>query len=91
MKEWLYWHFPIITTRYRRNKRIAQVLDNQMESTIRLIGKMNDKSNWAAINPVIHDLESLRADTWNQDKITKIQKWLRDNFEVKDDNSRYNP
>lgn len=84
MREWLYWHFPIITTRWRRNKRMAQVLDNQMESTIRLIGKMNAKSNWAAINPVLHDLESLRADTWNQDKITKIQDWLRDNFEVKE-------
>lgn len=91
MREWLYWHFPIITTRWRRSERIAQVLDNQMESTIRLIRKMNDKSNWAAINPVLHDLESLRADTWNQDKITKIQDWLRDNFEVRDDNSRYNP
>jgi hypothetical protein len=90
MKEWLYWHFPIITTRYRISKRIAQVLDNQMESTIRLVRKMNDKSNWAAINPVIHDLESLRADTWNQDKITKIQEWLRDNFEVRDDSHRYN-
>lgn len=91
MRKWLYWHFPIITTRWKRNKRIAQAVDNQLESTIRLIGKMNDKSNWAAINPVLHDLESLRADTWNQDKITKMQDWLRDNFEVKDDNSRYNP
>lgn len=91
MREWLYWNFPIITTRRRINKRIVKIVDNQLESTIRLVGKMNDKSNWAAINPIIHDLESLRADTWNQDKITKIQNWLRDNFEVKDDNSRYNP
>jgi hypothetical protein len=30
----------------------------------------------AAIHPAVHDLESLRADTWNQDKITKIQNWL---------------
>jgi len=35
------------------------------------------------INPVIHDLEKLRADTWNQDKITYIQKWLKDNFKEK--------
>ena len=34
----------------------------------------------AAINPVIHDLERLRANTWDQDKITYLQNWLRDNF-----------
>lgn len=44
-----------------------------------------NKSNWSAINPVIHSLEELRADTWNQDKITYIQEWLKDNFEVQDD------
>ena len=39
-------------------------------------------SIYTAINPVIHDLEKLRANTWDQDKITHIQNWLRDNFEV---------
>jgi hypothetical protein len=86
MKEWLYWHFPIITTRWRRNKRIAQVLDNQMESTIRLIGKINAKSNWAAINPVIHSLHELRCNTWDKDRVNQAIQWLKDNFEVKDDN-----
>ena len=42
-----------------------------------------NQNNWSAINPVIRSLEELRADTWNQDKITKIQEWLKDNFEVK--------
>ena len=46
--------------------------------------KVEDDSTWSAINPVIHSLEELRADTWNQDKITYIQEWLKDNFEVKD-------
>ncbi len=41
------------------------------------------KTVWSAINPVIHDLEKLRANTWDQDKITTIQCWLRNNFEVK--------
>ena len=91
MREWLYWHFPIITTRWKRNKRIAQVLDNQMESTIRLVGKMNDKSNWAAINPVINSLQELRNNTWDKERVDHAIKWLRDNFEVRDDNSRYNP
>lgn len=48
-----------------------------------ILERQNKLSNWSAINPVIHDLEKLRADTWNQDKITKIQQWLKDNFEVK--------
>lgn len=48
--------------------------------------KCNAKSTWSAINPVIHDLEKLRATTWDQDKITHIQQWLRENFEVRDDN-----
>lgn len=33
------------------------------------------------INPVIHDLEKLRANTWDQNKITHIQNWLRNAFE----------
>lgn len=48
--------------------------------------KGNAKSTWTAINPVIHDLEKLKANTWDQDKITHIQQWLRENFEVRDDN-----
>lgn len=47
--------------------------------------KIKDKAALIVINPVIHDLESLRANTWDQDKISHIQNWLKDNFEVKDD------
>lgn len=45
--------------------------------------KVENDSTWAAINPVIHDLERLRANTWDQDKITHIQEWLKHNFKVK--------
>ena len=45
--------------------------------------KIKNKAALTIINPVIHDLEKLRADTWNQDKITHIQNWLKDNFEEK--------
>lgn len=38
------------------------------------------KNFFAVVNPVISDLEKLRADTWNQDKITKIQTWLKENI-----------
>lgn len=85
MREWLYWHFPIITTRWRKNKYAQMVCDSNIERVIRAHRRIDAKTTWAAINPIIHDLELLRADTWNQDKITKMQEWLRDNFEVKDD------
>lgn len=44
----------------------------------------SDKHTKSAINPVIHDLERLRANTWDQDKITHMQEWLRSNF-IKED------
>lgn len=40
--------------------------------------------NWRRIKPIINDLEKLRANTWDQDKITFMQKYLRNEFEVKD-------
>lgn len=43
------------------------------------------QSAWAAINPIIHDLERLRANTWDQDKITFMQEYLINEFEVKED------
>jgi hypothetical protein len=46
---------------------------------IRLINAM-DRNNFSVINPVIRDLECLRKNTWDQDKITHIQNWLRNNF-----------
>ena len=34
-------------------------------------------TNFSWVNPVIHDLEKLRANTWDQDKITHMQNWLK--------------
>lgn len=45
--------------------------------------KIKDEEALTVNNPVIHDLEKLRADTWNQDKITYMQNWLKNNFEGK--------
>ncbi len=39
-----------------------------------------DKNRWSAIVPVLIDLERLRKNTWDQDKITDIKKWLDRNF-----------
>lgn len=63
----------------RRNTPIIirrKTLENMI---IRLIIAM-DKNNFSVINPVIRDLECLRKNTWDQDKITHIQNWLRNNF-----------
>lgn len=63
----------------RRNTPIIirrKTLENMI---IRLINVM-DKNNFSIINPVIRDLECLRKNTWDQDKITHIQNLLRSNL-----------
>ena len=62
----------IITTKKKQDDFIIGCMQR--------LDRVNRKSVWLAINPVIHSLEELRADTWNQDKITKIQEWLKNNF-----------
>lgn len=45
------------------------------------------KNNQRIVRPIINDLEKLRQNTWDQDKITKIQKWLKDNFYFEENNN----
>ena len=85
MREWLYWHFPIITTRWRKNKYTQMICDNNIESTIRALRRIDEKTTWAAINPVIHSLWELRNNTWDKDRVDGAIEWLERNFEVKDD------
>lgn len=63
---------PIIIRRKTLDNMIIRYIDNAIN--------IMDKNNFSAINPVIRDLECLRKNTWDQDKITHIQNWLRDNF-----------
>ena len=42
-----------------------------------------DKSNWSAINPVIHSLKEQRNNTWDVERVDHAIEWLKDNFEVK--------
>lgn len=63
---------PIIIRRKTLDNMIIRYVDNAIN--------IMDKNNWSAVNPVIYDLERLRKNTWDQDKITHIQDWLRDNF-----------
>lgn len=63
----------------RRNTPIIirrKTLENMI---ISLINAM-DKNNLSVINPAIRDLECLRKNTWDQDKITHIQNLLRSNL-----------
>ena len=62
----------IITTKKKQDDLIIGCMQ-RLERVDRI-------SVWAAINPVIYSLKELREDTWNQDKITKIQEWLKNNF-----------
>ena len=69
----------VITTKANQRAREVEAFKRGMSE----IDKALSMTNWSAINPVIYDLECLRANTWDQDKITYIQEWLKDNFEVK--------
>ena len=63
---------PIIIRRKTLDNMIIRYVDNAIN--------IMDKNNWSAVNPVIYDLERLRKNTWDQDKITDIKKWLNRNF-----------
>lgn len=76
IKRWWSWNKPILTT---PSKQMRMLIEYSAKTD-----KAYDKITWAAVNPVIHDLEKLRANTWDQDKITKMQEWLKHNFEVKE-------
>ena len=80
IKIWLYWDAPrIITSRGLFIKLVKYDAERS---------KIEKEFNWKVIRPIINDLEKLRANTWDQDKITWIQQYLRDNFEV-NNNDKY--
>lgn len=69
------WHRPIFMT---RSKLFSLLVSSGVEWD-----KINDKSTWAVIRPVIFSLEELKKNTWDKDRIEHIQQWLKENFEVK--------
>lgn len=71
---------------FTRNQ-FHKILLKCRQDTIDISEIVDRDSTWSAIKPVLHDLEQLRANTWDQDKITHMQQWLKDNFEVKNDNN----
>ena len=77
----------------KRNKPVImrqETFDMHIIAAIDRALDMADKNRWRALNPVLCDLEHLRKNTWDQDKITHIQNWLRDNFHFKGRNSNDN-
>ena len=84
MREWLYWHFPIITTRWRKNKYAQMIFDSSVERVLRAHRRIDKKTTWAVINPVIHSLWELRNNTWDKDRVDGAIEWLERNFEVKE-------
>lgn len=84
MRGWLYWHFPIITTRWRKNKYAQMICDSSVERVLRAHRRIDKKTTWAAINPVIHSLWELRNNTWDKDRVDDAIEWLERNFEVKE-------
>jgi len=74
--DWLKFHRPVITTQDKISFKTAKAF---MDGCV-LGSEIEQKCSNLAIRPVIHDLEKLRANTWDQNKITHIQQWLKDNF-----------
>lgn len=63
-----------------RRKTLEKMLENMIIRYVNNVINVMDKNNFSIINHVIRDLECLRKNTWDQDKITHIQNWLRNNF-----------
>jgi hypothetical protein len=60
------------------------ISDSNIERAIRALRKIDAKTTWAAINPVIHSLKELRNNTWDKDRVDGAIEWLERNFEVKE-------
>ena len=67
----------------KRNKLVImrqETFDKHIIAAMNRALDIADKNRWSAIAPVLIDLERLRKNTWDQDKITDIKKWLDRNF-----------
>lgn len=73
LKEWWSLNGFIIITNKERNESAKKAINFRRNYT------------WRRLQPVIKDLELLRSTTWDQDKITFMQEYLRNEFEVKND------
>lgn len=77
LKTWMYWNTPkFITEKQIKSRTIdfikAYLRDERIHRSKHL-------------QPLLRELEKLRADTWNQDSITYIENYLTDILEVIDE------
>ena len=82
LKYWVKWHRPFLMT---KSKLFSLLTSAGVERD-----KINDRFAWMAIRPVIFDLEELKKNTWDKDRVEWIQKWLKDNFEFVEDSETEN-
>lgn len=71
----------IITTKKKQDARELVAFKQGMSK----MDKMLNEANWSAINPVIHSLQELRKNTWDVERVDQAINWLKNNFEVQDD------
>ena len=71
----------IITTKAKQQARELEAFQRGWDAC----KKLEDDSTWAKIIPLIHSLQKLRNNTWDVERIDQAINWLKDNFEVKDD------
>lgn len=79
IKTWWKWNSPIFMT---RRKLFSILVSSDAEQR-----RVDDRIMWAVIRPVISDLEELKKNTWDKERVERIQQWLKENFEVTNENN----
>lgn len=67
------------------DRQLNKVLKTTIDESFTAAQKLDDRIQWAVINPVVHSLKELRKNTWDKDRCDKAIEWLKANFEVEDD------
>ena len=77
IKNWLSWNAPrIITGRGLFEKLVEYDVERS---------KTEKEFNREKIGKVINELQELRKNTWDVERVDRIINWLKDKFEVQDD------
>ena len=66
-------------------RKLKEITDDIYKQGLDDANDIDVQSVWSAINPVIHSLKELRNNTWDVERVDQAINWLKDNFEVRDD------
>lgn len=66
-------------------RKLKEITDDIYKQGLDDANDIDVQSVWSAINPVIHSLKELRKNTWDVERVDQAINWLKDNFEVQDD------